>query len=140
MPRSVCLSTDHPSFLFRDSHVHQIPGGRIPVNHIALSPIRMACIGVSSNFCNTKYISQNSGYPPFVSFWFALIQWFEYQVLVVKVFLLAAFFAVLGPLYILESIFGVVVAPAVLLGMPLLLLATKSYFWKPSGTNKLKAV
>jgi Hint module len=85
------------------------------LNHIALSPIRMACMGISSNFCSNEHIDVESGYPPFVSFWFALVQWFEHQALAVQLALLVVFFCVVGPLFLAESILGATFAPAILL-------------------------
>ena len=87
------------------------------LNHVALSPIRMACMGVSSAFCQAKHISKESGYPPFVSFWFKLVQWFEKQVLAIQVILLVLFFAVVGPLFIMESAVGACLAPVLALGV-----------------------
>jgi hypothetical protein len=79
------------------------------IQHMALSPIRMVCGGISSRFCDTDQINDETGYPPFVEFWFQLVHMFQNQSMLVQAFLLMAFACLVGPLYAMETVLDVVV-------------------------------
>jgi hypothetical protein len=89
------------------------------LNHMALSPIRIACIGISSQLCHEDSINQDTGYPAYVSFWFQLVEMFQNQVTVSQILLLGGFFAALGPFYAIESFFGARLALVVALALGL---------------------
>ncbi|CAB9498161.1 Warthog protein [Seminavis robusta] len=116
------------------------------ISHLALSPIRMACMGVSSSFCSMpndeEDKSQHDGYAPFVRIWFDLVQLFESQTsTAVQIFLLAAFLGVVSPLYLIESVFGAALAPsAIFIVMTFISLAANKRQTSNDTVRKVKTV
>jgi len=77
-------------------------------NHMALSPIRMACLGVSSQFCSGNLTDQETGYPTFVHALLSILDKVDLS------FLALVMIFTCGPLYLLESLVGATLAPTII--------------------------
>lgn len=111
------------------------------VNHMALSPIRMTCMGISSRFCDTESINEETGYPVFVSFWFQLMEFFQAQSLPIQIALVGVFFCVVAPFYAAESLLlGPAFAPTILLGIVAVFFAANKQRKEDNNVQKIKQV
>jgi hypothetical protein len=81
--------------------------------HIALSPYRLACNGVSAQLCNERF-SNEDGMPYYVDFGLGLLRWAMQLNAFAKGLVLAAIVAVTGSFFVLESLCGPTTAPLAL--------------------------
>ena len=73
--------------------------------HMMLSPIRMACLGISSSLCDAN--NQQNGLANFVEIGIALVDFFvKVQHGWLEMLLSALFVTIAGPLYVLECMVG----------------------------------
>ncbi|CAB9505936.1 Extracellular metalloprotease [Seminavis robusta] len=73
------------------------------VAHMAMSPVRMACIGISERLCSTY---DKDGLAVFAKLGFAIAEFAEKKPLLVQIILLVVFLVLFGSLFALELIFG----------------------------------
>ena len=82
------------------------------LSHLATSPIRALCLGVSSKFCADHAMDTNSGYSWYVKIWFSMIKWFGKQSSVlIQTVLFTAFLIIFGVFLAFETVFGASLAP-----------------------------
>ncbi|CAB9526130.1 expressed unknown protein [Seminavis robusta] len=82
--------------------------------HIAMSPFRLMCLGISSSLCQSY---NEHGMPHYVASGIAFKEWAESQNVVAQWFLLALSFFVLGLSMTLENTFGASLAPAAVVAL-----------------------
>lgn len=84
--------------------------------HMVLSPLRMACTGISSSLCSNDYINDESGYPPVVGMGISLAGFID-QKLQVGLQMVVLFLAVciFYPLHFVELVFGAALAPLIIM-------------------------
>jgi hypothetical protein len=92
--------------------------------HIALSPVRMMCMGgISSSLCDIDHIDPDTGFPPFVTKWNQLTHVVEslssFMILqsILVAILAVLFVSVIMPLYLMELVVGPTFTPLVLFGL-----------------------
>ena len=97
----------------------QVQGVNMPMSqqdflHMALSPFRMMCQGISSSLCQ---VDPSNGIPRYIDFGMRFIKWGEEQPLVLQLFMLAVALVVLGAFSVVENTFSAPFAPMVSLIM-----------------------
>jgi hypothetical protein len=94
------------------------------LSHMAMSPFRMMCMGISSKLCQSF---NEDGIPHYASFMLKIQQWVEAQGLnfVVHRFLIALFFVAFGSVHVLELALGPSNAPMIALGAAVCLVVLK---------------
>ena len=80
--------------------------------HMFLSPLRMYCLGVSAEFCEDY---NEDGLPPYVDFGLKLADWGIRQNVFTQLLCLLVFFAVLGPVVLVEDLAGPELGPIMLI-------------------------
>jgi len=80
--------------------------------HMFLSPLRMYCLGLSSELCHTY---DDDGLPPWVALGLKLADWGNTQHVLVQLFGLVLFFLVLAPFVLIEDLAGPELGPIMLL-------------------------
>lgn len=79
--------------------------------HMFLSPLRMYCMGLSSEFCQTY---NEEGLPPYVDFGLKLADWGNRQNVFIQLVGLLVFFLVLVPSVLIEDLAGPELGPVML--------------------------
>ena len=86
--------------------------GQADVAHIFLTPMRLWCLGVSSEMCN---VQDEDGKHPYVAFGLNLAKVMDNEAhYTVQMMLLALIFTVMGPFMLIESLFGATCGPLAL--------------------------
>lgn len=98
----------------------QLPFSMHDYIHMGMSPFRMYCLGVSSNFCTSL---NEEGIPPYAALSIYTSQLVFHQNVLVQGILLAAFLLVYIPLLTVEAIFGPALAPLACLALAAI------YYW-----------
>lgn len=80
--------------------------------HVALSPYRMYCMGLTSNRCQSY---NENGLPHYVAFGLKVADWGNAQHVLVQLFGLMAFFVILSPFVVVEDLAGPEYGPTMLL-------------------------
>jgi len=108
-------------------------------NHMALSPVRMLCLGVSSHFCDLDPVSEETSFPVFVKVWLTLVDIVDQQQQQSSAFLqwifLGLYLSICGPLYGIELVVGAAYAPALFLVAVLMAGLARFKFWKRDSNH-----
>ena len=98
--------------------------------HMVLSPLRMACMGISPCLCSNVHIDEESGYPPVVGFGLFMADFIDQKNIMLQVFVFAVKVCFFGPFYLAESILGAAVVPGMFAGVVVIIAVHR--WWKPN--------
>lgn len=84
------------------------------IAHMALSPLRMLCLGINSNVCSSE---RQEGMLPYVSRGLSVAKWADQQSTFIQCVVFLLFMSVFGIVYVTEFIVGAQYTPVILLFM-----------------------
>jgi len=109
--------------------------------HMVLSPLRMACLGISPDLCSNDHINEESGYPPYVGLGLYLADFMDQRLpLILQLAVLFLAVCVFGPLYLIESSFGAALVPGLIVGLAAIIAGFKCTRSNPNAILKIRAV